>query len=696
MSMADELEREIDIDIGGIFAALWRKRVRLLLFGLIAAVLTFFVLQMLSPKYKSETQILIESRNRDFAGDNRGNSEQSRALLDQEGIASQVQVITSRDVARAVINRLGLAKMPEFDTALTPSGVSDILAMFGLINNPLNISPEERVLKQFYKNLKVSQISRSRVIAIEFVSKDQSLAASVPNAIADEYLRLQREAKQGINIDEAAALEPQINQLRNKVRLAEAKVADYRSSSDLLMGRNNASLATQQLSEMSTELSRVRSERAEAEAKVASIKSVLNSGASIDSISDVLSAPLIQRLRERQVNLRSQIADLSATLLSAHPRIKALKSQLANLDQQIRSEAKKILSSLKNDANVARSREKSLLANLNNLKAESARVGEDQVELRALEREATAQRELLQTYLRRFREASSKQGQNFLVADARIISRATIPSESFFPKVLPIVISAFVGTILVSAMFILASALASARPQRMAAAMPMPVADAMEVQDEAPSVDNTQPASAVSQGQTDSGAAIAAKSISMLGKARVALLSPEGEVGSEGSVLLARYLAAGGASVIVIDMTGAGASSLAMIGPHTLPGIKDLLAGEASFSDVIHSDNSSRAHIIPTGAASAEVAAQAGDRLYMVFDALEDTYDYVIIDCGAADVAGLSKISKANTINVINAIDENNPAVRMAADMLVHAGFRKPLTIHPTEQERQIMGNVAA
>jgi len=696
MSMANELERDMDIDIGGVFGALWARRARLALYGLIAAVLTFFVLQLLSPKYKSETQILIESRSRDFSSDTRGNVEQYRTLLDQEGIASQVQVITSRDVARAVINRLGLAKLPEFDTALTPSGVSDILAVFGLINNPLNISPEERVLKQFYKNLTVSQVPRSRVIAIEFVSKDQSLAALIPNAIADEYLRIQQAAKQGINTEEAAALEPQINRLRGKVRSAEGKVASYRSSSDLLMGDNNATLASQQLSEMSTELSRVRSERAEAEAKVASVRSVLKSGASIDSISDVLSAPLIQRLRERQVNLRSQIADLSATLLPAHPRIKSIKSQLANLDQQVRNEATKILRSLRNDASVARSREKSLIANLNNLKAESARVGEDQVELRALEREATAQRELLQTYLRRFREAISKQGQNFLAADARIISRATIPSESFFPKVLPLVIAAFVGTILVSAMFVLAAALASARPQRMM--LPMPVADAEPIEElqVAPEVANLQPVAGNIKDRSDSGAAIAAKSISMLGKARVAMLSPEGEVGSEGSVLLARYLGAGGASVIVVDMTGAGASSLAMTGPHSLPGIKDLLAGEASFSDVIHSDNSSRAHIIPTGTASAEVAAMAGDRLIMVFEALEDTYDYVIIDCGAADVAGLSKVSKPNTINVINAMDENNPSVRMAADMLVHAGFRKPLIIHPTDHERQIMGNVAA
>ncbi len=709
MSSSHELENDIDIDVGGLFGTLWRKRGRLLLLGLVAAIATFALLQVLSPLYRSEARILIESRDRNFTRDNRANTEQQRAVLDQEGVASQVQVITSRDVARAVIKKLDLAKLPEFDTTLTPSVMTDVLAMLGLINNPLSISPEERVLKVFNKKLSVIQVLRSRVINIKFSTKDQKLAASIPNEMAEEYLRIQTRAKQGVNDDEAAALEPQIEKLRAKVREAESRVADYRASSDLLLGRNNASLATQQLSDMSSELSRVRALKATADAKVASIEQALGSGASIDSNSDVLSAPLIQRLRERQVALRAQIAELSATLLPGHPRIRSLQSQLNNLDRQIRKEAQKILASLRNDAAVARSREKALKANLNTLKAESARVGEEQVELRALQREATSQRELLQNYLRRFREATSRQAQNFLAADARIISRATLPFEPYFPKTLPMVAAAFLGVILLSSLFILAGALLRTRPAREAVIMTSkPVAapgsfnqaevtktgpseflanDSADLADEGPSL----------SGKTMQGsAAVAAKSISMLGKARIALLSPEGEVGSEGSVLLARYLATGGASVIAVDMTGAGASSHAMIGPSVVPGIKDLLAGEATFGDVIHSDRGSRAHIIPTGVASAEIAAESGDRLHMIFDALEKTYDYVVIDCGAADVAGLSRISKPNTINVINAIDQSNSAVLMAAEMLEHAGFRKPLIIHPSKSERQILATVAA
>ncbi len=703
MSISNELERDVDIDIGGVFATLWSKRGLLLGLGLIAAVLAFAVLQVMSPKYRSETRITIESRDRDFGRDNRRNVEQQRAILDQEGIGSQVQILTSRDVARAVVTKLGLAKRPEFDAAQSLPIMDKILVLMGLINNPVDTDTVERALKAYFKKLTVTHVARTRVISIVFSTVDANLAQEIPEAIASEYLRIQAAAKQSLSKDEVTALEPQIKALRREVRKAEARVASYRASSDILIGRNNTSLAAQQLTEMSTELSRVRSQRANAEAKVKAIRRALNSGASIETISDVLSAPLIQRLRERQVTLRSQIAELSATLLSGHPRIKSLRSQLLNLDQQIRKEARKILSSLQSDSRITRSRENSLKASLNELKAESARVGEDQVELRDLQREAKSQRELLNAYLKRYRQASSKQEQDFLAADARIVSHATLPLEPYFPKTVPIVLAAFFGTILLSSMFILAGALSKGRPVRQPVLLREPgqsgeaehaeqfVGPGVSNRSEMPNQQQTPPTEF-----TEGGVAIAAKSISMLGNARIALLSPEGEVGSEGSVLLARYLASGGASVIVVDMTGAGASSRAMIGPHTVPGIKDLLANEASFSDVIHSDQGSRAHIIPTGAASAEAAAIAGDRLFMVFDALEDTYDYVIIDCGAADVAGLSRISKPTTINVINAIDENNPAVRMAADMLVHAGFRSPIVVHPSQHERDLLGTMAA
>ncbi|TGP49585.1 chain-length determining protein, partial [Mesorhizobium sp. M2D.F.Ca.ET.226.01.1.1] len=91
------------------------------------------------------------------------------------------------------------------------------------------------------------------------------------------------------------------------------------------------------------------------------------------------------------------------------------------------------------------------LGDVNTLKAASARAGEQQVELDALQRDANAQRQLLESYMTRYREASSRSDRNYLPVDARIFSRAVTPSEPYFPKIVPIVGAAFVASLLLMA-----------------------------------------------------------------------------------------------------------------------------------------------------------------------------------------------------------------------------------------------------
>src|SRR5690606_23419425 len=128
---------------------------------------------------------------------------------------------------------------------------------------------------------------------------------AVPNAIADAYVAGQEQAKRLSNADATQWLEPEIDDLRQRVRQAEARVAEYRAQAGLLMGQNNSILPTQQLAEISTELTRVRAERSTAEAKATAIRDAMGSGARVETMPEVLAAPLVQRLRERQVQLEA-------------------------------------------------------------------------------------------------------------------------------------------------------------------------------------------------------------------------------------------------------------------------------------------------------------------------------------------------------------------------------------------------------
>ncbi|MBW9066183.1 exopolysaccharide transport family protein [Rhizobium herbae] len=666
MSGVNGRHQDVDIDLGGLLRAIWRRRGRVLAATVVFSGLAFTGASLMSPDYQSEARLLIESRQPEFSGaNNQGPPQTTDSLFDESGISSQVQVLRSIDLIKQVAREMKLYELPEFDPTANPSAASDILVMLGIKKNPLDLPPEERVLKEFQEKLQVYQVEKSRVIAIQFTSKDPRLAAAIPNEMAKVFLSLQSGAKLDSNTEASRWLEPEIANLREKVRDAEARVADYRASSDLLLtGEAGGTFATKQLNDISTELARVRGERANAEARAENVRAALASGRAVDTLNDVVASPMIQRLKETESNVQGQIADLSTTLLDGHPRLKGLKSQLQGIRGQILSETKKILGSLENEANVSRLRERQLVAQLNTLKATSAKAGEDEVGLRALEREATAQRQLLETYLARYREATSRSGENATPADARIISQAVEPTERHFPKVLPITIVAAFASLLVSCMVIMLLELFSGRALRPIGENGEPLVDGKRQARAAPAsgiaatggtpiVPDEEAAEAADDSDDDfSVESVAAHLCNE--DIRVAIsVSPGGDAGSTNAVMLARLLAEEGRKIVLIDLTGTACPTGLMAQSADLPGITNLLAGEVPFTETIHADRLSDAHVIPQGDADPVLAMRGIERLQMIIDALSNAYDTVLVECGPADVRGVRKVARSRDTNII-------------------------------------------
>jgi exopolysaccharide transport family protein len=711
--------RDVDVDLGRLFASLARDWKRIVAVAVIVTGAAFLVSSFLTPKYMAETRILIETRESELTRID-ANSQGTPPILDQEGVASQVEVIGSTDILRRVIRDLKLAEREEFNPE--PSLLGRGLIVLGVLADPSASSPEERTLTAFREKLNVYRVENSRVIVIEFSSADPKLAADVPNAMADAYLAVQQQAKLQSNADATGWLEPEIADLREKVKQAEARVADFRGKSDLLIGQNSTVLATQQLSELSSELSRVRAARSASEANAAQIRAALNAGASLDTMPEVLQSSLIQTLREREGDIRGQIADLSTTLLSGHPRIRSLNSQLADVEAQIRAEGRKVLAGVEAEARAAKAREDSLVADLNRLKAESARADSDLVELRAYEREAAAQRELLESYLSRYREATSRGDRNYLPADARIFSRASVPAEPYFPKILPITISAFAAALLLAAVFTLLRELFSGRAMVPASrAVPEPAAElvmpAFAANDAAPEpvhpaanatkVEAPKPVERKVLGMPQAPAmrAAAAAAAALMPKAprrsigevdvdraaetliaggatRAVFVSPEGDEGAAASVLVAREIADAGLRVILLDLTASGAASRPMLESAAYPGITNLLVSEAAFSDVIHSDLYSDCAVIPVGTANAARAMRAAERLPIILQSLNTAYDVVVLECGPADADGIRRLIAGETQLLVSAIDPSEE-VEKAAAALVAGGLAKPTIVSP-------------
>ena len=188
---------DAEFDFPALGASLWRGKWKMLRWTLLVALVTLAVVQVIPPKFQSESRVLLEARDNVFLRPEADKDVQDRNTVDDETVTSQVQLVLSRDLAQDVITKLRLDKRPEFDPALNGiSPIKAVLGKLGLVKDPMLMTPAERVLDAYYDRLTVYAIDKSRVIVITFLSQDPELAASVANAIAEEYLVRQREAKQ--------------------------------------------------------------------------------------------------------------------------------------------------------------------------------------------------------------------------------------------------------------------------------------------------------------------------------------------------------------------------------------------------------------------------------------------------------------------------------------------------------------------
>src|SRR5206468_10922785 len=112
-------------------------------------------------------------------------------------------------------------------------------------------------------------------------------------------------------------------------------------------------------------------------------------------------------------------------------------------------------------------------ASLDQLKKQAGNSNTQDVQLRAMEREAKAQRDLLESYLAKYREATTRESIDSAPADGRIISRGIVSNTPAFPKKLPIVLIATLATLLLSSgVVVTGELLRQTAPRAVAALIP--------------------------------------------------------------------------------------------------------------------------------------------------------------------------------------------------------------------------------
>jgi succinoglycan biosynthesis transport protein ExoP len=382
-----------------------------------------------------------------------------------------------------------------------------------------------------------------------------------------------------------------------------------------------------------------------------------------------------------------------------------LKAQLADIDRQIREEAGKVSRSLENDARIAAGRVDSLSASLEASKKQATSTNGQDVQLRAMEREAKSQRDLLESYLAKYREATARENIDAAPADGRIISRALVSNAPAFPKKLPIVLIATLAVLMLSAGAIASGELLRmTAPRAPAAFVPAPVRFAEPVVDSPPVAPAMreppaepagpamreslpEPAAPVSEIDRLAGELLgggeAARKIVVLG-------SGHSENITLTALTLGRLLARD-AKVVVVDLSASSPAFAAVSVDPMAPGLAELMLGEASFAQVITRDRLSRAHLVTAGRQGADRSLLQSPRLALALDALLRVYDHVLLDAGTASDLPAELLTSNACAVVVPDPSMSPEARRMMADQLRDVGFSDVTMLSRPSQSADIV-----
>ncbi len=299
--------------------------------------------------------------------------------------------------------------------------------------------------------LEVEQVAGSYIIGLGVLAEEPAKAAMIANAMADEYLVSQVEAKFQAAERATQWLAKRIKELRGQVLDAEGKIVEYRSRNNL-MNTDNSNPVTLQFFQLNSQLALAQAERAGAEARLSQARAMVDAEGGVKAASEVLNSPVMSDLRSQELQLIRKISELSSEIGEKHPLMITTRGELASVRAKMQDEVQRIISDLTNEVAVAKAREKELQNNMASLQSDAANVDMAGVELNDLTMEADANRQLFSTFLTRFREIVEQ--QELQEADAKIMSTASVPLSPSHPKVALVTMIGFAASMVLGVLLI--------------------------------------------------------------------------------------------------------------------------------------------------------------------------------------------------------------------------------------------------
>ena len=409
------------LEVRRITGAIHRHKFLISLIVLCVTGLTYYYLKQIPDLYRAQAKIIIEGDRKRVTHIQDVNEPLNPGAFTN---STQSAILQSRMMAEKAIARLKINRLPEprIETQLPPA--------------------KETLITQFLGGLLVQPSDHSSVVTLEYVSKDPQFSARALNSLLDVYLEDQLHEKNSVTHNATRWLAQRVEELRNKLVDSENRLEQLRRSSDSLYIEGK-SLYQDQLVELSTDLLTAKKERGEIETKIQKFDKMMRHGEDAVTSQFIMESPFMATIQMQEQALAARMAETRTRYQDEHPFMRTLFAEKQALEDRKQEELQRVRLALVNERDLLSMRIKNIADDIAALRLPLEDENDSQINMRGLESEIEANKQLFGVLLERYKE-TDVQDEVIHEPDAQVISKAYPPTKPFEPKRMPVLVATFI------------------------------------------------------------------------------------------------------------------------------------------------------------------------------------------------------------------------------------------------------------
>jgi len=314
------------VQIGAMLAA--RK-------GLIASVALVTIgaaiaAGILLPKtYTATAEVYIEYRGSDpILG------RQFSAMQDESYMATQVDIIKSDDVARYVIDTTRVMDMPAVRQDVASKGEAVVRGgLMRAVGSDLQVTPKRN----------------SRVLDLQFSSKDPVFARDALNAVIKGYMEVNNKIHATPAKQRQEQYSGQLVALQMEVDRIQREITAYQQQEGIVDADERLDTGSRQFGDLNSRLLTIQAAQSEATTRKRSIQALLASGTRAYDIPEISRQEGVRDVKLRLIDVEGRLSEASGVLGGNHPRYRSLEGDRTALLAQLERASSSAMQSIEQE-----------------------------------------------------------------------------------------------------------------------------------------------------------------------------------------------------------------------------------------------------------------------------------------------------------------------------------------------------------